>query len=551
MSHVEEYEELDLNGGSTSRDEQMIGLDVVSSEPARGTRRQQSVDSFELPFSPHNPEPSSPRSASLYNCGLLSGLTPRGFVWLVSVFSSLSGLLFGLDVGIISGALLFMEATFSLTPRQSEVVVSIVLVGSFFGSLFGGWLSDRMGRWMTIFMATIAYLIGALLMAFSVTNSLWMIYIGRLIIGFAIGVSTLTVTLYLAEIAPASHRGAIVSMNEVAIVTGIFLSFFLNWAVSGVGNERAWRLAFGITAIPAAIQVVGMFLLPYSPRWLIARGRNLEAMQILLRTRTLEEAEQEFKQLEDTIEFESHLSIRQIATELVSPNLRWPLSIAVLLTFFQQASGQPTVLLYSSKIIKLTGIFPSTSTTLLASLIPGSVKLILTIVSSFWLIEHLGRRTLLLWGSGGILVCLIALGFIMLKHLSLGLTLGWLALLTITSYLGFYAISYGPISWLYMSEVFPQHLRASGMSVATMVNWATQALVSFFFLDALNYFGPTVVFWAYGVVGALAFAFIFYRVPETKGKSLEELAEIFRNNSASVVVTEPLNTADSSSSSDV
>lgn len=145
---------------------------------------------------------------------------------------------------------------------------------------------------------------------------------------------------------------------------------------------------------------------------------------------------------------------------------------------------------------------------------------------AFWLIEHLGRRTLLLWGAGGIFACLFALGFVLIKEPP-GAFLGWLALILIASYLGFYAISYGPISWLYMSEVFPQHLRASGMSVATMVNWATQALVSFTFLATVNAFGPTVVFWGYGVVGIFAFIFIFFRVPETRGKTLEELAELF------------------------
>lgn len=145
---------------------------------------------------------------------------------------------------------------------------------------------------------------------------------------------------------------------------------------------------------------------------------------------------------------------------------------------------------------------------------------------AFWLIEHLGRRTLLLWGAAGILATLLALGVVLIRDPP-GLALGWLALLLIASFLGFYAISYGPISWLYMSEVFPQNLRASGMSVATMVNWATQALVSFTFLPMLKSWGPTAVFWVYGGVGVLAFIFIFYRVPETRGKSLEELAALF------------------------
>ena len=377
-----------MSSRGNSLDGQQVELEPIRVGKPRSPRRSDSLDPFEWPFPQVEPSSPSNGSKTLYNRGLLANVTPRSFVWLVSVFSSISGLLFGLDVGIISGALLFMEATFKMSPTESAAVVSIVLVGSFFGSLTGGWLSDRFGRWRTIFIATIAYLAGALLMALSVTNSLWMIYIGRLIIGYAIGVSTLTVTLYLAEIAPASHRGMIVSVNEVAIVTGIFLSFFLNWAVSGAGNEKAWRLAFGVTAIPAVIQVGGMFLLPYSPRWLISQGRATEAMQILLRTRTITEAEAEFKAMETLIQLEQSRSLKELVKELASPSMRWPLSIAVLLTFFQQASGQPTVLLYSSKIIQLTGIFPSTSTTLLASLIPGSVKLVLTIVScTFILIQ--------------------------------------------------------------------------------------------------------------------------------------------------------------------
>jgi len=378
----------DIGPANPVEDDLSVSLEMVSHEPARGSsRRSDSVDALSWSFPPPVGALSSPISSSksLYNSAFLSQLTPRGFVWLVSVFSSISGLLFGLDVGIISGALLFMEDTFHLTSFQSETVVSIVLVGSFLGSMVGGWLSDKIGRWMTILVATVAYLIGALLMAFSVTSTLAMIYIGRFTIGFAIGLSTLTVTLYLAEVAPASHRGAIVSVNEVAIVTGIFLSFFLNWALSGAGNERAWRLAFGVTAIPAALQILGLFFLPYSPRWLVTKGRNTEAIQILLRTRNIDDAEAEFKELQDSIQIEENRTLKQLATELLSPAMRWPLSIAVLLTFFQQASGQPTVLLYSSKIIKLTGIFPTTSTTLLASLIPGSVKLVLTIVSCTYL----------------------------------------------------------------------------------------------------------------------------------------------------------------------
>lgn len=370
----------DTRDGGASHDSEQVELDALHVGNGRSRFRKDSVDPFEWPFPQVDASPTAAGTTSLYNRGILAKVTPRGFVWLVSIFSSISGLLFGLDVGIISGALLFMEDTFKMTSVQSSTVVSIVLVGSFFGSLTGGWLSDKFGRWRTIFLATFAYLLGALLMTFSVTSSLWMIYVGRLVIGYAIGVSTLTVTLYLAELAPASHRGAIVSTNEVAIVTGIFLSFFLNWAVSSAGNEKAWRIAFGVTAIPAAIQIVGMFFLPYSPRWLITQGRTTEAMQILLRTRTIEEAEAEFKDVEENLQLEQR-SLKEIVRELVSPAMRWPLSIAVLLTFFQQASGQPTVLLYSSKIIKLTGIFPSTSTTLLASLLPGSVKLILTIVS--------------------------------------------------------------------------------------------------------------------------------------------------------------------------
>lgn len=370
----------DLNDSSTHRDEEMLQLESTGTSDSAAF---ESSDSLEWSRS-HSDSPfPSAVANSLYNSAWLAKLGPQGFVWLVSIFSSVSGLLFGLDVGIISGALLFMESTFHLSPVESEVVISIVLVGSFFGSLSGGWLSDTIGRWRSILLATVSYLVGALLMAFSTTKGLWMIYIGRLIIGYAIGVSTLTVTLYLAEVAPASARGMIVSVNEVAIVSGIFLSFFLNWAVSGAGDTTAWRLAFGISAIPAVVQIIGMFFLPYSPRWLLYKGRGEEAMQILLRTRQLGEAEAEYRELQQSLQLEARqrVSFRALVKELFSSSMRWPLSISALLTFFQQASGQPTVLLYSSKIIKLTGIFPSNSTTLLAALLPGSVKLIITIIS--------------------------------------------------------------------------------------------------------------------------------------------------------------------------
>jgi len=434
-------------------------------------------------------------------------------VLLIAATAALCGLLFGYDTGVISGALLFLKKDFNLSALVQGVVTSAVLAGAALGAGFSGRLADRFGRRRMILA------IAALFLAASLVTSLapsvgWLIA-GRIMVGLAIGVCSYTGPLYISEISPAKNRGALVSLNQLLITVGILVSYLTDYLLA---NGEHWRWMFGLAAFPAVILGIGMWFLPESPRWLMTQGLREQARSILLRVRTADEANREL----DAIESEEH-GVEAGWSELLAPGYRAALMIGVGLAIFQQITGINTIIYYAPTIFQLAG-FGSAAQAILATAGVGAVNVIMTVVS-VWLLDRVGRRPLLLTGIAGMIASLTVLGFVFTLG-SHSAALGELAVVSVMVYVGSFAISLGPIFWLLISEIYPLRIRGAAMGVATMANWGFNLLVALTFLVLVESLGPSYTFWLYALVSVASFVFSFRRVPETKGRSLEEISAL-------------------------
>jgi sugar porter (SP) family MFS transporter len=430
----------------------------------------------------------------------------------IAAIAALGGLLFGYDTGVISGALLFIRDEMHLSAGMQGIVVGIALAGAALGAAFAGSMSDRFGRRMVILGAALLFIVGALLAA--VANTVEVLLIARFLIGLAIGVASMLTPLYLAEISPADVRGAIVSLNQLCITLGILVSYIIGYAFAEALDGWRWMVALG--AVPGIILAVGMMILPESPRWLAGHQRLADAKRVLEQLRGGDVTE-EYGVLRTDIAAEG----RQLAgaSQLFSPRLRRPLIIGVGLAMFQQITGINTVIYFAPTIFESAGM-PSAATSVLATAGVGLVNVIMTIVS-IRLIDRLGRRVLLLWSLAGMAVTLFILAGAFLAGAS-G-SLAWIAVLSVAAFVGFFAIGLGPVFWLLIAEIFPLALRGRAMSLATIANWGFNLIVSVTFLNIVGAVGSSGAFFIYGVLSIGALAFIAAYVPETKGRSLEEI----------------------------
>jgi sugar porter (SP) family MFS transporter len=432
---------------------------------------------------------------------------------LITAVAALGGLLFGYDTGVISGALLFIRQVMSLSPTLQGVVVAIALAGAAIGAAAAGNLSDRAGRRRVILGAGLLFIFGAVFSA--VAQGVFLLLIGRFLVGLAIGVASMLTPLYLAEISPARHRGAIVSLNQLCITVGILVSYLVGFALANAAGGWRWMLALG--AVPGIILSVGMLFLPESPRWLAGHGKVGDAEAMLKRVRGTADVSDELNSLRTDLAREGGRIVS--ASELLAPRLRRPLVIGIGLAMFQQITGINTVIYFAPTIFLSAGL-SSAATSILATAGVGAVNVIMTIVS-IRLIDSLGRRQLLFWSLGGMTVTLIALSGAFLVGASGDVA--WLAVASVAAYVGFFAIGLGPVFWLLIAEIFPLALRGRAMSLATVANWSFNLIVSLTFLDMVDLAGSTGAFLVYAVLSMAALVFIVKMVPETKGRSLEEI----------------------------
>jgi sugar porter (SP) family MFS transporter len=427
--------------------------------------------------------------------------------------AALGGLLFGYDTGVISGALLFIRTEFDLSPTMQGVVAGIALVGAAVGAAFAGSLSDRFGRQMVLVVTGLVFVIGALIAALAPGTST--LLVGRVIVGIGIGFASMLTPLYLAEMAPASNRGALVSLNQFAITCGILVSYVVGYLFAQAGQWR-WMLALG--ALPGAILAAGMLVLPETPRWLAGHGRMADAAAVLRRLRgDTGEVEQELNDLRTDLRREGRLAGW---SELLNPVVRGPLIIGVGLAIFQQITGINTVIYFAPVIFQAAGI-SSASAAILATAGVGVVNVAMTVVA-IRLIDSVGRRALLLTGLLGMAVCLLLLGLGFAISGS-SAALGWLTALSLAAYVGFFAIGLGPVFWLLISEIFPLYIRGRGMGVATIANWGSNLLVTVTFLELIVVLGRPGTFFLYAVLTVAAYVFTWSQVKETKGLSLEAI----------------------------
>jgi MFS transporter, SP family, arabinose:H+ symporter len=432
----------------------------------------------------------------------------KSTVIFVSIVAAIGGLLFGFDTAIIAGATRYLKDQFALSSLQEGWAVSVVLIGCMFGAGLAGGISDRIGRKRFLLVSAALFFISALGCALPRNIAEFVIF--RFIGGLGIGSASLLSPLYIAEISPARIRGALVSVNQMAIVTGILLAYFVNWIFAGAGPSN-WRWMFATGALPAVIFFLLLLRVPESPRWLVKKDRDTEALAILIRVGSVEAAAVEIRNIKETVSLE-----KGSLSELFQPGFRHALVIAVLLAIFQQITGINSVLYYAPRIFERAG-FERVSA-IGQSTIVGLVNILFTMVAIV-LVDRVGRKPLLLTAAGGMGISLVLLGL----AFKLQVQSGSLILLIILLYIAFFALAMGPIVWVVMSEIFPTRMRGSAMAIATVILWVADFAVTLSFPVIADTLNESTAFWLYAVMCALDFVFMLLVLPETKGKTLEEI----------------------------
>ncbi len=450
------------------------------------------------------------------------------FIYITAAIAALNGLLFGFDTGVISGALLYIDNSFGLTHLMQEIIVSPTLVGAIVGAAAGGRLADRLGRRRLMVAGACVFFVGSVVMAFA--PNVPALVVGRLVVGFAIGVASMVGPLYNSEIAPPKIRGSLVSLNQLAVTSGILLAYLVNYVFKGPGG---WRWMLGSGVVPAAALALGMLFMPESPRWLVENGRLDEARSVLSRTRSEDRIEEEIENIEETAQVEEN-----DASTLLESWIRPALIVGVGLAVLQQVTGINTVIYYAPTIFKSTGFGASAS--LLATVGVGLVNVGATICAVL-LVDRVGRRPLLLVGLTGMVLALGGLSAVFFLP-GLSGVVGWAAVGSLMFYVGFFAIGMGPVFWLLISEIYPLQVRGSAMGVVTVANWAANLLVSLTFLTLINGgtfsgvefggIGRTGTFGLYAVLSLFSLLFVYWKVPETKGRSLEEIEADLRGGTS-------------------
>ncbi|HLF35631.1 MAG TPA: sugar porter family MFS transporter [Cyclobacteriaceae bacterium] len=463
-----------------------------------------------------------------------------GYIILIAAIASTGGLLFGFDTGVISGALPFLKQHFQLESGEQEWITTAALIGAVIGAVSSGRITDIFGRKKVIIVTSVIFALGALLTGAATTPTF--LAIARVILGIAIGISSFTVPLYIAEISPTKTRGALVSSFQLMITIGIVVSYFSDLAFADDANPESWRWMFFVGVFPAIILFIGMIFLPETPRFLIGVGKEEQGRKVLSKVEEPALVELAISKIKEDIRLDKENKVEW--TEVFKPWLRTALIIAVGIMFVQQFVGINTIIYYAPTVFIIAG-FSGPKAAIAATVSVGVVNVLSTVLSMF-LIDKLGRRKLYFIGVVGMAVALFALGIFFLMKDSLGDSLKFITVGSILVYIIFFAISLGPLGWLLISEIFPLKVRGVGMSIGSLSNWLFNAIVAFTFLKLAWLFtgpgmeitqhgtdvppdpNPAGAFIVYGVVAIIGMVWGYYYIPETKGISLEEIEEHWR-----------------------
>ncbi len=437
------------------------------------------------------------------------------YVFLAAAVAATAGLLFGFDIAVINGAIIFLQSQFHLTNIQTETATSSLLFGCIFGSSVAGWLTDRLGRRRVLMLSGLGFALSAV--GAAIPQNLTQFLTARFIGGLAIGAGSVLAPLYIAEVAPARSRGRLVSLNQMAIVIGILVAYLVNWGLSFLGSS-SWRWMFAAAAVPSLALVIALFFVPESPRWLVEMGRSAEAFTVLNRVNGTTVAAAEIKEIERTVAEE-----KGTLGELFRPAFRRPLFIAVSLAILQQITGINTVLFYGALIFKQQVGHQSESAAIFANVIVGVVNAVATL-AALWAIDRMGRRPLLMISTGVMAVSQAGLGLAFLaKNPSAGLVLTMMLFCVAA-----FAIGLGPGFWVLLAEVFPTRIRGRAMSIATVCLWCACTLLTMTFLTLTTALSATGAFVIYASFCVVTFAIVWFAVPETKGCTLEEIEHLWQ-----------------------
>jgi sugar porter (SP) family MFS transporter len=446
------------------------------------------------------------------------------YLWAISLVAALGGLLFGYDWVVIGGAKPFYEKYFHLTDAsQQGWAMSCALIGCLFGAISSGTLSDKYGRKRLLLLSAILFGISSL--GIALTDAFHTFVAWRIAGGMAIGLASNLSPMYIAEIAPAHVRGKLVSVNQLTIVIGILLAQFVNWLIAkpvpvaasaldilnSWNGQVGWRWMFGVTAIPSALFVLGMFVVPESPRWLARNGQSGKAKLVLQKLGGEVYANQALTEIEATLSTTSEGGL----TQLFDRKLLGVIFLGVTLAVFQQWCGINVIFSYAEEVFSAAGY--NVSDILLNIVVTGAVNLVFTFVA-IALVDRAGRRKLMLFGSAALAVIYTLLGIGFHRHGQ-----GLYMLLLVVAAIACYAMSLAPVTWVVISEIFPNRIRGSAMSVAISSLWIASFSLTYTFPLLNQGLGPARTFWIYAAICFAGFLYVLFRLPETKGQTLEEI----------------------------
>ncbi len=443
-----------------------------------------------------------------------SALTPRSLRdtrrmnMFVSVAAAVAGLLFGLDIGVIAGALPFITDHFVLTSRLQEWVVSSMMLGAAIGALFNGWLSFRLGRKYSLMAGAILFVLGSIGSAFA--TSVEMLIAARVVLGIAVGIASYTAPLYLSEMASENVRGKMISMYQLMVTLGIVLAFLSDTAFSYSGN---WRAMLGVLALPAVLLIILVVFLPNSPRWLAEKGRHIEAEEVLRMLRdTSEKAREELNEIRES------LKLKQGGWALfkINRNVRRAVFLGMLLQAMQQFTGMNIIMYYAPRIFKMAG-FTTTEQQMIATLVVGLTFMFATFIAVFT-VDKAGRKPALKIGFSVMALGTLVLGYCLMQFdngtASSGLS--WLSVGMTMMCIAGYAMSAAPVVWILCSEIQPLKCRDFGITCSTTTNWVSNMIIGATFLTLLDSIGAAGTFWLYTALNIAFVGITFWLIPETK-----------------------------------
>lgn len=430
-------------------------------------------------------------------------------VYTASIVAALGGLLFGFDTGVISGALPSMKSFFVLNDVWEGITVSALIFGCIIGVTFSNKPGEVLGRKKTLLLTALLFFLSAL--GTALTNQLDFFILYRILGGIAVGTASVFSPLYISEIAPANNRGKLVALNQLAIVLGIALSFYSNYFLSSLGPE-SWRYMLGVMGVPALLFFISLWFVPESPRWLILKGNEVKALRLLKQIN----GEKEGEKVHREIILNKSESDDPPFSRLFSKDMRKVLIIGLMIAVFSQITGINAIMYYAPTIFKSMGA--STETALWQQAIIGLVNLIFTVLAIVW-IDRIGRKPLLITGVTVMLMSLtiIAVAFFM-EYFT-----GYVVLISILLFIASFAASLGPVSWVLLSEIFPNAIRSKAMSISVLSLWLSNLFIAFTFPILRDRLGGGSAFLIFAISSLILLVFIMKYVPETKGKTLEEL----------------------------